>query len=115
MRHGSIVVYLLVVPIGIYSLAILYIQLSNAPLLHSIGSVQLQNISSIGQLPKALYLISFIDGGRFKVIKPHPENEPLSNFCRLSGKSTFIRDLQQQYLQPIVTQYLVCNKSEIWP
>lgn len=21
----------------------------------------------------------------------------------------------QQYLQPIVTQYLVCNKSEIWP
>lgn len=20
-----------------------------------------------------------------------------------------------QYLQPIVTQYLVCNKSEIWP
>lgn len=22
---------------------------------------------------------------------------------------------QFQYLQPIVTQYLVCNKSEIWP
>lgn len=21
----------------------------------------------------------------------------------------------KQYLQPIVTQYLVCNKSEIWP
>lgn len=26
-------------------------------------------------------------------------------------------DIQNQppYLQPIVTQYLVCNKSEIWP
>lgn len=23
--------------------------------------------------------------------------------------------LQYMYLQPIVTQYLVCNKSEIWP
>lgn len=22
---------------------------------------------------------------------------------------------QDMYLQPIVTQYLVCNKSEIWP
>lgn len=24
-------------------------------------------------------------------------------------------ELQNWYLQPIVTQYLVCNKSEIWP
>jgi hypothetical protein len=23
--------------------------------------------------------------------------------------------LHDKYLQPIVTQYLVCNKSEIWP
>lgn len=23
--------------------------------------------------------------------------------------------IQMEYLQPIVTQYLVCNKSEIWP
>lgn len=23
--------------------------------------------------------------------------------------------IQPLYLQPIVTQYLVCNKSEIWP
>lgn len=26
-----------------------------------------------------------------------------------------ITPLQFMYLQPIVTQYLVCNKSEIWP
>lgn len=25
------------------------------------------------------------------------------------------QDFQNVYLQPIVTQYLVCNKSEIWP
>lgn len=30
---------------------------------------------------------------------------------RLKGKSP----VQYRYLQPIVTQYLVCNKSEIWP
>lgn len=29
----------------------------------------------------------------------------------LYNKSSFY----SQYLQPIVTQYLVCNKSEIWP
>lgn len=27
----------------------------------------------------------------------------------------FICQIQILYLQPIVTQYLVCNKSEIWP
>ena len=26
-----------------------------------------------------------------------------------------VSNLYNMYLQPIVTQYLVCNKSEIWP
>lgn len=25
------------------------------------------------------------------------------------------KEVKSLYLQPIVTQYLVCNKSEIWP
>lgn len=39
----------------------------------------------------------------------------------LSGKSIDSKEEQPlnveqyAYLQPIVTQYLVCNKSEIWP
>lgn len=31
------------------------------------------------------------------------------------GMSMFVSLVQIEYLQPIVTQYLVCNKSEIWP
>lgn len=30
-------------------------------------------------------------------------------------KETSLKKKHKQYLQPIVTQYLVCNKSEIWP
>lgn len=26
-----------------------------------------------------------------------------------------MKSIFNKYLQPIVTQYLVCNKSEIWP
>lgn len=32
-----------------------------------------------------------------------------------SAKIEDIDRNQYKYLQPIVTQYLVCNKSEIWP
>lgn len=31
------------------------------------------------------------------------------------GIFTLSSEVQELYLQPIVTQYLVCNKSEIWP
>lgn len=31
------------------------------------------------------------------------------------SNNTFSSLVQSLYLQPIVTQYLVCNKSEIWP
>lgn len=51
------------------------------------------------------------------------EEEVLDAFSKeFSGKVMNVRDLmkpeqeiQRRYLQPIVTQYLVCNKSEIWP
>lgn len=32
-----------------------------------------------------------------------------------NGKGGPLGSLKKRYLQPIVTQYLVCNKSEIWP
>lgn len=36
-------------------------------------------------------------------------------YCTDLGIIISLKDLQSEYLQPIVTQYLVCNKSEIWP
>ena len=32
----------------------------------------------------------------------------------LLGMVTEVRDLQVRYLQPIITQYFIDNKSEIW-
>lgn len=32
----------------------------------------------------------------------------------LLGMVTEVRDLQPSYLQPIITQYFIDNKSEIW-
>ena len=31
-----------------------------------------------------------------------------------SGMLILVRELQLQYLQPIITQYFIDNKSEIW-
>ena len=42
----------------------------------------------------------------------------LYEIIRVSFKLTSLiatGNYQGLYLQPIVTQYLVCNKSEIWP
>ena len=32
----------------------------------------------------------------------------------LSGNSIYTNEMQYQYLQPIITQYFIDNKSEIW-
>lgn len=39
-------------------------------------------------------------------------NDEYTNLLKAKYVSS---DLYHSYLQPIVTQYLVCNKSEIWP
>ena len=39
-------------------------------------------------------------------------NPPI--FVTLFGMVTEVRDLQSEYLQPIITQYFIDNKSEIW-
>lgn len=35
--------------------------------------------------------------------------------CEIYFLEGALKSVKTQYLQPIVTQYLVCNKSEIWP
>lgn len=40
----------------------------------------------------------------------HPHSEELNRMLE-----EFILQLQDKYLQPIITQYFASNKSEIWP
>ena len=46
------------------------------------------------------------------------ELQPLKVFASivvtLLGMVTEVRELQYEYLQPIITQYFIDNKSEIW-
>ena len=46
------------------------------------------------------------------------ELRPLKADCSivviLFGMVTEVRELQPEYLQPIITQYFIDNKSEIW-
>lgn len=39
---------------------------------------------------------------------------PSSIVVTLFGMVTEVRELQDLYLQPIITQYFIDNKSEIW-
>jgi len=43
-----------------------------------------------------------------------PSNAPSPIFVTLLGMITEVRELQSLYLQPIITQYFIDNKSEIW-
>ena len=42
------------------------------------------------------------------------ENALLPMLVTLEGISIFCKLLQPEYLQPIITQYFIDNKSEIW-
>ena len=48
------------------------------------------------------------------VILIQPEKAPLPIFVTLFGMVTEVSALQLLYLQPIITQYFIDNKSEIW-
>lgn len=44
--------------------------------------------------------------------QPAKAEEPI--VVTLLGMVTEVREKQEQYLQPIITQYFIDNKSEIW-
>ena len=48
------------------------------------------------------------------VILVHLKNARIPIFLTLFGMVTEARDTQRLYLQPIITQYFIDNKSEIW-
>ena len=44
----------------------------------------------------------------------HPAKAEVPIFVTLFGMVTDVRAMQRPYLQPIITQYFIDNKSEIW-
>ena len=48
------------------------------------------------------------------VILIQPENASRPILCNPLPKVRFFRLRQAEYLQPIITQYFIDNKSEIW-
>lgn len=46
--------------------------------------------------------------------REHPKKAVPSIEVTLLGISIEVKPLQCQYLQPIITQYFIDNKSEIW-
>ena len=44
----------------------------------------------------------------------HPSKAPSPIVVTLFGMFTEVSALQVRYLQPIITQYFIDNKSEIW-
>ena len=45
---------------------------------------------------------------------PHSQKEASPIFFKLSESFTSFKLVQCPYLQPIITQYFIDNKSEIW-
>ena len=44
----------------------------------------------------------------------HPENADSPILVKLLGNTMETKPLHPEYLQPIITQYFIDNKSEIW-
>ena len=71
-----------------------------------VSSLQSEKVSS----PIFVTLFGMVTEVRELQLKKAPP--PIS--VTLLGMVTEVRDLQSEYLQPIITQYFIDNKSEIW-
>jgi hypothetical protein len=67
------------------------------------------------QPENALMPIEVIPSGRVKLVNPlQSRNAYLSIEVIPAGRFKLVNLLQPEYLQPIITQYFIDNKSEIW-
>ena len=65
--------------------------------------------------PKApLSIVVTLLGIMMLTSDPHPPKAPFSIQVTLFGILMIVRQEQPLYLQPIITQYFIDNKSEIW-
>lgn len=71
--------------------------------------------SRLGQLKNAKSsIVSTLSGMLIEVRLLHSENAKLLIVLTLGGMVMDVRQEQPEYLQPIITQYFIDNKSEIW-
>lgn len=64
---------------------------------------------------KALYPILVTESGMWMLMRElQPEKALTPILVTLSGISILLSEQQCKYLQPIITQYFIDNKSEIW-
>ena len=93
----------------------------------SIIALQLSRLSYIGFPSSKTILVSEVQaantpsamlvtllGIKTLVNEEQPKKAKLPILLTLSGIATFVNEEQSQYLQPIITQYFIDNKSEIW-
>lgn len=67
------------------------------------------------QLPKVRYPIEVTELGIITEVRPEQSiNAPSPIEVTELGIITEVRPIQGMYLQPIITQYFIDNKSEIW-
>lgn len=69
----------------------------------------------LSHLQKALFPIFVTLSGMLILVSEVHSLKALSPiFVTLFGILILVRDLHNEYLQPIITQYFIDNKSEIW-
>ena len=69
----------------------------------------------LSHLQKALFPIFVtLSGILILVSERHPSKALRPIFVTLFGILMLVSDLHPSYLQPIITQYFIDNKSEIW-
>ena len=67
------------------------------------------------QFKKAIFPILVTELGIVTEVRPlRPQKAPYPILVTELGIETEVRPLQYSYLQPIITQYFIDNKSEIW-
>ena len=71
-------------------------------------------VKELQSLKALLLIIVTLLGMVTEVREIQPLKALSSIFVTLFGMVTEVRELQFSYLQPIITQYFIDNKSEIW-
>ncbi len=84
-------------------------------LLYPAGGVLVSHIILVLLLVKALLPIVVTLLGMVTEVRDLQSSKALPPiFVTLLGMVTEVSALQEEYLQPIITQYFIDNKSEIW-
>ena len=84
-----------------------------SPILVTLSGM-LMLVSDSHQLNARSPMLVTLSGMLMLVRDSHLKNADFPMLVTQSGMLMLVSDLQCQYLQPIITQYFIDNKSEIW-